>query len=521
MRVTAMKRTTKRGRTQFSCLGITEMTPLLQAEKFSSYTRLIRVTAWVMRFVRNCRRHNGSNPAYLTADEIQEASNHWIRHAQRKYYEQEIGTVSRGESLTVNSPIAQFQPFLDAQGLLRVKGRLQFSKASEDVKHPILLPKDHVVTRLIVVAAHLRTLHGGALSTMSELRECYWIPCCRQLVKKVISRCSLCAKHRLKPATAPTAPLPGDRVNRSEPFQVVGIDFAGPLFTKSKTSSAKSYIALFTCATTRAVHLELISYLSTECFLLALRRFVARRGLPQTIYSDNALTFKKASREVQSLWKILRSRDIQDYCGSQRITWKFIIEKAAWWGGWWERMVKSVKVSLRKVLGRQSLSFEELTTVLADVEAAINSRPLTYVLEEPGEASVLTPSHLLTGKRLIALPASKLSAVPTSTAADINRRWRYRRSLVNAFWNRWQREYLLQLRSAHLIFSRQDNSLTVGDIVIVHEDHAKPHMWKTGRVVEVFKGRDGAVRSCAVKLSTGITLRRPVQLLYPLETEVK
>ncbi|XP_037504412.1 uncharacterized protein LOC119379243 [Rhipicephalus sanguineus] len=172
----------------------------------------------------------------------------------------------------------------------------------------------------------------------------------------------------------------------------------------------------------------------------------ARRGLPQTIYSDNALTFKKASREVQSLWKILRSRDIQDYCGSQRITWKFIIEKAAWWGGWWERMVKSMKVSLRNVLGRQSLSFEELTTVLADVEAAINSRPFTYVLEEP--------------------------------AADINPRWRYRRSLVNAFWNRWQREYLLQLRSAHIISSRQDNSLTVDDIVIVHEDHAQPHSGK-------------------------------------------
>lgn len=402
-----------------------------------------------------------------------------------------------------------------------MKGRLQFSKVSEDVKHPILLPKDHVITRHIVSAAHLRTLHGGVLSTMTELREIFWIPCCRQLVKKVISRCSICAKHKLRPAAAPTAPLPSDRVNRSEAFQVVGIDFAGPLFIKTKTSSEKSYIALFTCATTRAVHLELVSSLTTECFLLALRRFVARRGLPETIYSDNALTFKRASRDIQSLWKILRSRDAQDYCSSQRITWKFIIEKAAWWGGWWERMVKSVKVSLRKILGRQSLSFEELTTVLADVEATINSRPLTYALEEPGELSVLTPSHLLTGKRLIALPDSRQTSVPSSTAADINRRWKYRRSLVNAFWNRWQKEYLLQLRSAHLIPSRQDNFLSVDDIVIVHDDHAKPHMWKTGRIVEVFRGRDGAVRSCAVKLSTGTTLRRPVQLLYPLETEAK
>lgn len=127
-----------------------------------------------------------------------------------------------------------------------------------------------------------------------------------------------------------------------------------------------------------------MSSLATECFFLALRRFVAHRGLPKTIYSDNALTFKRALKDVQGLWKILRSRDAQDYCSSQRITWKFIIEKAAWWGGWWERMVKSVKVSLRKVLGHQSLSFEELTTVLADVEATINSRPLTYAVKDQG-----------------------------------------------------------------------------------------------------------------------------------------
>lgn len=299
------------------------------------------------------------------------------------------------------------------------------------------------------------------------------------------------------------------------------IDFAGPLYTKTKNDSAKSYIALFTCATTRAVHLELVSSLSSECFLLALRRFIARRGLPTTVYSDNALTFKRASRDIQRLWNILRSREAQDYCSLQRITWKFIVEKAAWWGGWWERMVRSVKVSLRKILGRQSLTFEELLTVLADIEATINSRPLTYDGQEPGEESVLTPSHLLTGSRVISLPEARAAAVPSSTGSDIGRRWRYRRSLTDAFWKRWRKEYLLQLRSAHCISSSENNALKPGDLVILQEDRSPSHMWKTGRISEVFKGRDGAVRSCIVKLPSGKAVRRPVQLLYPLETNLK
>lgn len=184
---------------------------------------------------------------YLTVEEIQEASNIWTIHAQRDGYEHEIGQISRGQSLPVDSTLAHLHPFLDTQGLLRLRGRLQFSNVPEDVKHPILLPKDHVVTRLIVSAAHLRTLHGGALNMMTELCESFWIPCCRQLVKKVISRCPVYAKLRLKPAAAPMASLPHDRVNRSEAFEVVGIDFAGPLFVKSNISSPKSYIALFTC----------------------------------------------------------------------------------------------------------------------------------------------------------------------------------------------------------------------------------------------------------------------------------
>ncbi|XP_077509396.1 uncharacterized protein LOC144120648 [Amblyomma americanum] len=282
------------------------------------------------------------------------------------------------------------------------------------------------------------------------------------------------------------------------------------LYTRRKDGSSKSCIALFTCATTRSIHLELVSNLTTECFLLALRRFVARRGLPSTIYSDTALTFKKAPKDLQMLWNILRSRETQDYTTSQQLSWKFIVEKAAWWGGWWERMVKTVKETLLKILGHQSLSFEELATVLADVEATINSRPLAYASADTTEPSILTPSHLITGKRLIALPKARTASIPSATATDIGRRWKYRQTIMNSFWKRWLKEYILQLRSLHFASSSPASVIAVDDSVIVHKENAPRHMLQTVRVVEVFKGRDGHARSCTVKMPSGVIIRRPM-----------
>lgn len=171
--------------------------------------------------------------------------------------------------------------------------------------------------------------------------------------RRVQHHCSVCLRFRLQPATAPTAPLPADRVRRCHPFEVVGVDFAGPLYVKTKQGSSKSYLALFTCAETRAIHLDLVLDLTTDSSFLAFQRFMARRGIPTTVYSDNALTFKRAATELQALGKILLKKETQDFFSANRVTWKFIVERAAWWGGWWERLIRTVKQSLRRVLGRQ------------------------------------------------------------------------------------------------------------------------------------------------------------------------
>lgn len=336
-------------------------------------------------------------------------------------------------------------------------------------------------------------------------------------MKKVVHQCLKCRKQSCPPASEQVAPLPADRVTQGNPFDVVGVDFAGPLMCRESGGTRKCCIALLTCAVTRAVHLELVSDLSATAFLLAFKRFVARRGMCTTVYSDNALTFKRSSKDLKMMFSSLQSEETQSYFSNHQIRWKYIVERAAWWGGFWERLVRSVKVSLRKVLGRSSLNFEELTTVLTEVEAVINSRPLTFVYSDVEEPEPLSPGHFLVGRKLTTLPPHRLPADRSQGSSQLVRRWKYRSTIADNFWRRWRQEYLLELRSAHLSRPTVSSGLQVGDLVLQKEDNLKRHLWKTGRITETFRGRDGLVRSCRLRLPGGAEVRRPIQLLYPLK----
>ena len=201
--------------------------------------------------------------------------------------------------------------------------------------------------------------------------------------------------------TSHDSPLPEFRVKEEHAFSSIGIDFAGPLFVRGPSGeSKKAYVALFTCGTSRAVHLELVPNLTAETFLLCFRRFVSRCGTPRLVVTDNAKTFKAFSK---TLIKIFKTAEIQAFLARKRITWKFNLAKAAWWGGFYERLIKGVKLCLKKCVGTARISSDELHTVLVEIEGVLNSRPLTYQypdsLTEP-----LTPSHLVTGRRLLQLP---------------------------------------------------------------------------------------------------------------------
>ncbi|KAG1936575.1 hypothetical protein F2P79_018552 [Pimephales promelas] len=496
-----------------------EKEPVVDLMKYSKLKRVLRVTAWIKRFVHNASSSSKMR-GELTADEMFEAEKYWIKLTQERSFSPEISSLKAGKTLNADSKIRDLRPFLDEDELLCVGGRLQQSDFSYREKHPWILPNKDRYCELLVQYNHEFIMHSGLRDTLVQTRSRYWILRARQIVKGVLSKCTVCKRFKVKPAQQDTAPLPRDRVSEKPPFEVTGIDFAGPLYVKGDRALCKAYVALFTCAVTRAVHLELVSSQSTESFLLALKRFISRRGLCKVIYSDNAKTFKRANQDLSELWKAIKDPQILEYFSGKGITWRFIVERAAWWGGFWERLVRSVKMSMRKVLGKASLTFEEMSTLLAEVEAILNSRPLTFVHNELDEPQPLTPAHFLVGERLTSLPPKPFPADydhPTVSKGDMTRRWRYRNRLMTNLWNRWRRDYLLDLKSAHSCNTQKPTQLKMGDVVLIGDVNMPRQTWKLGKIEELFPGRDGKVRSCALRTSTGTVLKRPVQLLYALE----
>ncbi|GBL82134.1 hypothetical protein AVEN_252335-1 [Araneus ventricosus] len=337
----------------------------------------------------------------------------------------------------------------------------------------------------------------------------------------MIRICLICKKYNAKPADQLSGQLPRDRISQSPPFQIVGIDFTGAILVKDNTETHKSYVALFTCAVTRAVHLELVSDMSTKCFLLALRRFLSRRGNCKVIYSDNARTFKAAQRELAYFTNILKDSKFQNFVADNGIHWKFIVERAPWWGGFYERLVKTVKEPLRKILGKALLTFEELSTILSEVEVIVNNRPLTYVENDPGEPEPLTPAHFLElGYGDSKYPVHFIELIDSTTAREsYKKRKTYQTLLLKQLWRRWKEQYLLQLKTInHFKTPNLHKNLKLNYVVLVEGNVKSKLLWELGVIKEIFIGRDNNVRSCLIKTSKGI-FKKPIQLLYPLEIE--
>jgi hypothetical protein len=491
--------------------------PLLDLNKYSDLNRALRITAYVKRFIKNCRHSEEKISGPLSAEEFTDSEKYWVQFVQKTEFETEFIQLSANSPIKPASRIFGLNPRLSPDGLIHLTGRLQDSKFQYFEKHPWIIPANSRFTELLIMREHQNLCHAGVSDTLTQLRERYWILRGRQTVKSCLNKCLICRRYKVKQGNEITAPLPADRLQAESAFEIVGIDFAGPLHTKD---IEKAYVALFTCAVTRAIHLEVVSSLSTEHFLLSFRRFISRRGVCRTVYSDNALTFKSADNELKRLYMNLNDSKVKNYLCRKGITWRFIVERAAWWGGFWERMVRITKTALRKVLGKSLVTFEELQTILSEIEAIINSRPLTYVYNDPSEPFPLNPANFLTGKRLTSLPSRVgNNQSPVSTKNVLIKRFLYRESLLNRFWHRWKGEYLLQLKNVHFVkpinFVKEFN---VNDIVLIGDEKLPRQMWKMGRIIDVHKGRDGKSRSTTLKTASGI-IRRPIQLLYNLELD--
>ncbi|XP_055944606.1 uncharacterized protein LOC129975568 [Argiope bruennichi] len=490
---------------------------IIDPEKFSCLLKLLRVTSWILRFVNTLKKKNVEKGP-LTSEELSDAEMFWVRIVQNDCYSSEIKCLKNNKPLPRDSKLLCLNPFLDNNDVLRVTGRLgKTTHLSTYEKHPIILPPKAKLTELLIWESHKRVFHSGVSHTLVQIREKFWILKARQTIKSLLGKCTICKRFNSSPGNQVIAPLPDIRVEQSSPFTIIGVDFAGPLFVKDSIN--KQYILLITCAVTRSVHLELVGDLTTDTFLLAFRRFISRRGLCSVVVSDNARTFKRAELEIKLIWNVLNHADVKNFYSANGIKWKYIVERAAWWGGFYERMVRTVKTALRKTLGKSCLTVEQLLTVLTEIEGMINSRPITYVGSDTEEPIALTPAHFLLGKRVTSLPSVRLHLDSNlSSRKCLIKAFNYREKLMRSFWSRWKNEYLLNLRSAHSSFVKNISPFKVNDVVLIKDDHLPRNFWKLGKILELFPGRDGKVRACQVKTESSI-IKRPVQLLYNLEIQ--
>ena len=414
---------------------------LINYERFSSLRRLLRTTAYVLKFVKAKKIKTRISREVLNAEldgaDLAVAELYCIQACQRVSVHKK-----KFEEWT-----KQFGLYLDDANLWRCKGRLSCADLPEATKHPIFLPSGHYFTTLLILDCHQRVMHGGIKETLTELRARFWVVKGRSLVRKVLRQCVRCMRYNGRPYSAPNPPpLPHFWVNASPPFSSIGVDYAGPLYIKG--AGNKVWIALFTCCVTHAIHLELIPDMITETFIRCFRRFTCRRGTPTRIVSDNSKTFKAARKELA---RIQADPIIKDYFAQLRVCWSFSVAKAPWWGGFYERLVGSVKRCLKKVVGNARLTFDELLTVIVEVEGTLNSRLLTYVAADDVQEP-LTPAHLLTGYRLLGLPdphsvlEQDADFVVSGDRSSITTRMEYTRCLLRHFWKRWRSEYLISLR---------------------------------------------------------------------------
>ena len=490
--------------------------PLVDPSRYSSWMKYKRTVAWVLRFSKNARQSESSGNRLggpLTASEVQAAEDFTLRESQRATYPAELKAVVSGSRLPEDSTLLHLTPYVDERGLLRARGRLHNAPLPETCRHPVLIGKDEDIIRLIVTDAHKRALHSGLEHTLCEVRLQYWIPRARSTVRKILYRCAHCRNRRAQPQTPMMADLPESRFDMSRPYACVGLDYCGPLTVKKFRKTEKRYILLITCLATRALHLELVSSMDTDGFLMALRRFIARRGRPRVIWSDNGSNLVAGEKELRSCLDTWNQAQITDALSQRQIEWRFNPPTASHMGGIWERLVASVKRALLVVLGNQVVAEDVLHTVLVETEFTLNSRPLTYVSSDISDPEPLTPNHFVLGHPEAAFPPGMFS----DSDALGRGKWRQSQVLADQLWRRWQREYL-PLLVQRKKWVQETRDLQVGDVVLMVEQGSPRGYWPLAKVTEVSTSADGRVRSVSVQTSSGSTYRRPANKICFLES---
>ena len=471
----------------------------------SNYIKLLRVFSYVLRFINNVKSH--SRRGALDALELAEAEKKLIRMIQGEVLSAEVRGLQRQNCIPTGSKLKGLNPFLDSDGVLRVGGRLDNSDLPYTSKHPAILPK-HKLTNLVVSYIHAKNLHVGATSLLYLVRENFWPLNGRSLCRKVVHECVVCFRAQPKATSQLMGSLPRDRVIPNLPFNCSGVDFCGPFMVRYKNQRKgilhKIYICIFVCFATRAVHVEMVSDLTSEAFIATLKRFFGRRGRCAKLYSDNGTNFVGANQEIKRLMKLVKDPDddLSAFLAAEGIDWRFIPPRAPSFGGLWEAAVKSLKYHLYRAVRGSNLTYEEFLTVCVQVEGILNSRPLCPMSNNADDFEALTPAHFLIGRTMTSIVEPNL----TELKENALKRWQKVTRLVQLVWKKWHRSYLSSLQQRNKWQVKKDN-VRVGDLAVLIEDNLPTFKWPLGRIIELYKGGDNLVRVVKIKTQKGVYKR--------------
>lgn len=464
--------------------------------KRQSYIQNLRILAWIQRFKTNClakKRSQTRQCGGLSMKEVFNSELLMIGLIQQECFPNHSNFI---DGLRVDKNKENNLYFV----LTKIMNRQDTGR----FKQPLLLPHSHPVVDKIIEEEHKQCGHAGVQFLVARLREKFWIVKSRLAVKRVVQKCVICKRFNQKPATVQSPPLPENRVKDAKVFEVSGIDLAGPLYLKD---DSKVWIVIFTCGIYRAVHIETVESINSEEFIMAMSRFIYKRGRVAIVYTDNGTNFVKTAK----LFGKLDWNKIQAAFNIHRIQWIFIPPASPWWGGFWERLIRMLKEYLRKILGQSKLNKVQLDTALALVESLMNNRPLTYISEDQNDLTPLTPAAFIQDINQNEFPEFNV-------LKDQEFRQKYKElvTLKEELRSRFRSEYLGQLVER----SKPVNNvqLDIGDMVFVVDDKRKRLEWNLAKILEVFPGKDQNSRVARIQTANG-ELTRSFQRLIPLEVK--
>lgn len=481
-------------------------TPLINFERFSNWSRLIRTQAYVHRFIEYAKGHKSPQKT-LSAEELNRARMTVIHLAQEETFFSEIQQLQATGKVSKQSDLYKLSPYLDENKIIRIDSRTKCATGFVNPEGPIILPKKHHITQLIVHKMHQENLHQNHETVLNNLRYNYHIPNIRKVVRKIAYECQHCRVKNATPETPRMAPLPAARLAAFTPaFTFTGLDFFGPILVAVGRRQEKRWGCIFTCLTTRAIHIEVASSLNTSSFVMCLNNFMNRRGNVKHIYCDNGTNFVGTERLLRQQIIAMDKSNLIDSVVNRSIEWHFNPPHASHMGGSWERMIKTVKRALYESLPTRTPTEEVLRSALIEVENIVNSRPLTYIPVSDYEAPVLTPNDFLG----IVKPHG-IHLVPQDEPETLVNNYKTSQVIANSFWKKWVMSYLPEITLRSKWFEETEN-LKEGDLVIIVDVNEPRNCWRRGIVTRLIPSDDGRVRKAEVKTSTGIKLRAASKL---------